>query len=93
MNDSIKEVVERARKDPNFLHQLVFNPTEAARSLRLTEEERAALAANTPEKLVGAALGRAAGCGSSGTCDQTCGVTCTVTFTSVQDRISNPVKG
>ena len=60
MTDTVKEVVERAKKDPNFLYQLVFNPAEAAKGLRLTEEERTALAANTPERLIGAALARAA---------------------------------
>jgi hypothetical protein len=84
MNGDIKEIVERARKDPNFLHQLVFNPVEAAKGLKLTEEERTALAANTPEQLIGAVLSRAKGCGSTPTCDSTCTATCTVTFTSVK---------
>lgn len=84
MNDIIKEIVERARKDVNFLYQLVFNPIEAAKGLRLTDEERSALAANTPERLIGAVLSRMAGCGSSPTCDSTCTATCTVTFTSIK---------
>lgn len=90
MEDTIKEIVERSRKDPNFLYQLVFNPSEAVKGLRLTDEERTAFAANTPEKLIGAALAARAGCGSSPTCDQTCTATCTVTFTSRTDRTSNP---
>jgi len=92
MDDVIKEIVERARKDPNFLHQLVFNPREASKGLRLTEEERAAFAANTPERLIGAALAARAGCGSSPTCEQTCTATCTVTFTSrtEKDAVVNP---
>ena len=39
MEDTIKEIVERSRKDPNFLYQLVFNPSDAVKGLRLTDEE------------------------------------------------------
>ena len=71
------------------------DPAEAAKGLRLTEEERTALAANTPERLIGAALARAAGCGSASTCESTCTATCTVTFTSIQrgEDVVDPIVG
>jgi hypothetical protein len=86
MSELTNEVVERAKKDPQFLWALVFNPAEATKGLRLTDQERAFIAANTPERLIGGILGVAvAGCGSNPTCDSTCTATCTVTFTSRQD--------
>jgi hypothetical protein len=84
VSSTVQEIVERARTDPQFLHNLVFNPTETAKGLRLTEEERQAIASSTPERLIGAVVSTLRGCGSTGTCVETCKQTCTVTFTSVQ---------
>jgi len=89
MSDALQEMIERAKSDPKFLHDLVFNPMEATKSFKLSHDEREAIAANSAERLIGMLTGQlAAGCGSSGTCDQTCnktcGITCTKTFTSLQ---------
>lgn len=81
MSDSTQEIIERARKDKAFLYQLVFDPSEAVKGLRLTDDERAALTASTPEGLIGAIVTRR-GCGSTPTCASTCEATCKVTFTS-----------
>lgn len=87
MTKEMKKLVERAKKDRNFLNQLLTDPEEATNDIDLSEEERKALGGNTIGRLgtladAGALV--AAGCGSSGTCEQTCTATCTVTFTSIQ---------
>lgn len=96
MSAAIKEVIERAKQDPQFFHDLVFKPAEAVKGLRLSPEERAAIAANNPEVLVGLAVGRlmaACGCTSAGTCESTCTATCTVTFTSLREADRVVVEG
>ena len=77
---SITEVVNRAREDPSFFKRLHENPIAAISGIPLTPEERAAIDANTPEKLLGLLVGLTrAGCGDSGTCDETCSSTCSHT--------------
>ena len=89
MSKAMKDLIDRAKKDRGFLIQLLSNPAEATSELSLTDEERSALGGNSIQRLVSLADAgalRAAGCGSSPTCDQTCTATCTVTFTSIQVR-------
>jgi hypothetical protein len=83
MNDATEEIIERAKSDPAFLHQLIFSPGEAIKGLRLTDEERAAITATTPEGLINSIV-NLRGCGNTGTCTITCKVTCKVTFGSAK---------
>jgi hypothetical protein len=92
MSQGLAQLLQRARSDPQFLQQLVSDPTSATRDFNLSEQERASLAGNSAGRLGGLGDVLQAGCGSSGTCSQTCTQTCTVTFTSIADagEVINP---
>ena len=69
----IQQVIDKARHDPSFFGTLRTDPDTALSGLALTPAERAAISANTPEKLLSLVIGtEVAGAG----CDQTCGYTC-----------------
>jgi hypothetical protein len=77
---SFTSIVERAREDPNFLHQLVFAPEGIVDELALDHRQRSRLAKLDPYTLVGLlgrdrfACGGSVTCScTSATCDGTCG--------------------
>jgi hypothetical protein len=91
--DGLERVVEQARKDPEFFHQLVWKTEEIVADLDyLSRREKSALLGVDPEDLIaGLATGRlrpgdvvaecGGTCGAScgGSCGASCGGSCTVT--------------
>lgn len=85
MTEILEKIVAKAESDADFAQRLIFTPKTALRAYKLSDEQRQAVGAASPESLIGLASGiLRAGCGPSGTCDQTCnktcGKTCTETF-------------
>ncbi len=75
-HSDFKEIVERAEKDPEFLHKLVFK-TEALIDELKPKIGRAgigALIGKEPGEIIAKTIGIAAGCGN--TCTSSCGNTC-----------------
>jgi hypothetical protein len=76
----ISLLIERAKKDSKFFHDLVWNTEASLSSLDfLSRSEKAALLAISPEDLIvglanGFKGGSAAACG--GTCGASCGASC-----------------
>ena len=96
--DPLVLLMQRARKDPQFFHELVFNPKRAVSKITfLDRASKAKLLKIRPQAIVGALMGQRAACTDtciSGTCSQTCaGQTCSETcygscrFTIVTDQL------
>jgi len=95
-SEGLRQLAERARRDPQFLVQLINDPVAATRDIRLSDQERELIGAADAGRLlsVATALELAAGCGSSSsTCGNTCTATCTVTFTSFTGEVEQPRRG
>lgn len=72
---AFKELVERARSDPEFFHRLVFSPEAVIGELdSLDRKTKGAIVSMTPEEIIGAAITELAGCDV--TCTSSCGATC-----------------
>ena len=76
-SEAIKQLIEKARKNPKFFHTLVFDPEKALGELGLVDRKsKAALFAIEPEQFLAQLLSVAdrmcsTTCASS--CDSTCG--------------------
>ncbi len=81
-SDPLNLLVEMARKDSEFFHDLVFAPKKAlSRVTFLGRETKARLLKVRPGSFIGALLPHAAPCGndetcSGSTCDNTCAESC-----------------
>lgn len=81
-SDPLDLLLEKARKDPEFFHDLVFAPRKAlSRAKFLDRKTKARLLKVRPGSVMGALLPHAAPCGndetcSGGTCDNTCAESC-----------------
>ena len=72
---TMKKLVDQARADPKFFHDLVFNPESVLGKLGdLDRSARASLVAVTPEEVIGRLIGEVAWCDV--TCTSSCGATC-----------------
>src|SRR3954462_15158757 len=85
-DDALERVIERARTDPSFFHNLVFDPERALSDQPgLDRATRARLIGIDPDEFVGRLLGIrhcTATCGEI-SCDHTCGMrTCRLTCAS-----------
>lgn len=88
--DAIKKLIERAQKDAEFFHKLVFEPESALAEVDdLDRRTKGRIVAVDPKNLVAGLAGAlvnlddsVAACGSSchdscdATCDGSCGATC-----------------
>lgn len=73
--ESLKRLVEQAREDPQFFHDLVFNAEELLGKLDyLGRAEKASLIGQDPEAVIGRLIGALEGCDV--TCTSSCGATC-----------------
>jgi hypothetical protein len=79
-SDPLKRLMQMARKDPKFFHDLVFAPKKALSKVTFIDSKTKALLTKiNPGVLIGGSI--SAPCGndetcSGGTCDQTCGESC-----------------
>ncbi len=76
--DPLVLLMERARKDPRFFHQLVFDPEKTlAKVPFLSRQAKARLLAIRPENVIQLIIGKGSTCGDptcgSGSCGTTCG--------------------
>lgn len=72
---AFKQLVEQAKSDPQFFHDLVFSPEKVIADLDYVDKKsKGALVAMTPEEVIGAAITELAGCDV--TCTSSCGATC-----------------
>ena len=73
-DDILSQILAAARKDPQFLHDLVFSPKKAiSQAPFLDKATKTRLLKGRSAALVGGILGRFGDCGNSDTCS---GVTC-----------------
>lgn len=77
-DDTLSQILEAARKDPQFLHDLVFSPKKAiSKAAFLDKATKTRLLKGRSAALVGGILGRFGDCGNSDTCSgSTCNGTC-----------------
>jgi len=76
-NETLKQIVEKAKADPQFFHALIFEPDKALN--QLSGVDRAAkgkLLATDPERLLSDALAPLGGTGCGKSCDTSCDYTC-----------------
>ncbi len=74
-----QSLVEKAKADPAFFHQLIFSPeTIIGQVGDLDRHAKGALVGQDPAALIARAVGIARGCGNTCTssCDNTCGGSC-----------------
>jgi hypothetical protein len=87
--DPLVQLLERARKDPKFFHQLVFDPEGVISKVTfLSRESKSRLLAIRPENVIQSLIGRLGWCGDTcgadscidtcgpRSCDNTCGDSC-----------------
>jgi hypothetical protein len=92
--DALARLVEQARRDPQFFHNLVFDPDRVIAKLDyLSRESKAALVALDPARVIGGLARLAKDCGvtcGGSSCEDTCGsVSCNHTCT---DSCTNTCK-
>ncbi len=64
--DTVQKLVEQARKDPKFLHALVFDPESVMTRLDFLDRgSKSALLGSSPESVMSALIGQRGG-GSGG---------------------------
>lgn len=74
-SESRKRLVERARQDPQFFHDLVFNAESVLEKLDfLDRSEKASLIGSDPDAFIARLIGTLSGCDV--TCTSSCGATC-----------------
>lgn len=77
---SFAALVERAEKEPDFLHKLTFKPEEMMAELRnaVGREALGSMIAKQPGEVVARTIGINQACGNtcSSSCDNTCGSSC-----------------
>jgi hypothetical protein len=65
--DTVQKLVEQAKKDPKFLHALVFDPESVMPRLDyLDRGAKSALLGSSPESVITALIGQRSGGGSGG---------------------------
>lgn len=83
LSSGLNQLIERARTDAIFFATLADNPQVALQDIPLAPHERAAITANTSERLLGVMLDATfavrSGCGD--TCGYTCDLTCSGGYT------------
>jgi hypothetical protein len=84
---SLTRLVERAREDAQFFHDLVFNPDGILDQIQdLDRDTRAGLASFSPEEFV-AAMFDSGNCACTHASTVACsGITCQVTYGSTEER-------
>lgn len=77
-HDPVALVMKQARKDPQFFHQLIFNPKKAlSKATFLDRKSKARLLRVRPETVIASITGHLKGCPDAFTCvSGTCGNTC-----------------
>lgn len=75
-SEDFKKMVAKAEKDPNFLHDLIYNPEKTVASLKdmVSREQLGRIVGNSPIELIAKTIGVNAACGT--TCASSCGYTC-----------------
>jgi hypothetical protein len=75
-NDALSAIIEKAKNDPKFFHDLVFNPEEALKGLENVDRNtKGAIVAANPDSLIQIIVsGTVSWCDV--TCTSSCGVTC-----------------
>ena len=77
---AFRKLVEQAKADPEFFHNLVFAPDKALSSAKyLDKRAKQALQTINPESVVALAVGELQGCDNQYTCTCTNAFTCTYT--------------
>jgi hypothetical protein len=72
---AFKKLVEQAKSDSQFFHDLVFSPEKVIGGLDyLDKKTKGAIVGMSPEEVIGAAITELAGCDV--TCTSSCGATC-----------------
>lgn len=74
-----QSLVEKAKSDPAFFHQMIFNPEKIMDQVAdLDRRAKGALVGQDPAALIASALGVLQRCGNtcSSSCDNTCGGSC-----------------
>ena len=76
--DNFKGLVEKAKSDATFFHNLVFDPEKILSGLELGRREKGALVALSPSEAIARLVGITSYCGNTCTssCDNTCGGSC-----------------
>jgi hypothetical protein len=76
--DALARIVAAARKDPEFFHNLVFDPKKAiAKAPFLDRATKTRLTKGLPASVIAGILGKFSDCGNSKTCSgSTCSGTC-----------------
>lgn len=77
--DELKQLIEKARKDPEFFHALVFDPDKAVSHMVSADRQaKAAVYGIQPEELLAKALAPAPSPSlkCTVTCESSCGLTC-----------------
>jgi hypothetical protein len=83
-----QDLVEKAKSDPAFFHQLIFAPEKVIGQITdLDRRAKGALVGQNPAALVARAIGVTQGCGNTCTssCDNTCGQSCGFTTNLTAD--------
>lgn len=92
-NQTFSKIVQRAKDDPKFLHQLVFEPSAILSDLKdLSRPALGRMIGQDPLQLIATAVGVREGCGNTCTssCDNTCGKSCGFT-TNLQASVGMEV--
>jgi hypothetical protein len=74
-----QSLVEKAKADPAFFHQLIFTPEKVLDQMgEMDRRTKGALVGQNPAALLARAIGVNQGCGNTCTssCDNTCGQSC-----------------
>ena len=75
--DELKKLIEKARKDPEFFHALVFDPDKAVSHMVSADRQaKAAVYGIQPEELLAKALAPSPSMQCNWTCEGSCGTTC-----------------
>ncbi len=86
---NFQKLVEAAKKDSKFFHELVFNTEKVVSKLDyLDRKSKGALVAIDPEEVIARLVGEIAACGNTCTssCKNTCGKSCGFTTNLVPDE-------
>jgi hypothetical protein len=90
-SEALKQLVENAREDPQFFHDLVFNTESVLGKLDfLGRAEKASLIGQDPQAVIGRLIGALEGCDV--TCTSSCGATCAGSCGYTTSLVGRPVE-
>ena len=86
------KIIQKAQKDPKFLHQLIFKPESAIKELddSLDRQMLGNMISKNPAEIIAKTIGILQACGNTCTssCDNTCGKSCGYTTNIVDNQLA-----